>query len=115
MYQELYVSGLYCLVPFIGISIITGVWSLQMTARMISSLFHEHRILPKYFAVQLVLVICKLQPLIAQGLLMAIELDFTYPITSRVFGNSKFDFLLFVLLLRPFCYKIFSFQPLYNL
>lgn len=68
-----------------------------MTARMISSLYHEHRILPKYFAMQLVLVICKLQPLIAQGILMVIELDYTYPITSRVFGNSKFCALFFYL------------------
>lgn len=47
---------------------------------------------PKYIAVQLVLLICKLQPLIAQ-----IELtingpnDDSYPITRKVYGNGMFN------------------------
>lgn len=94
--------------PFMGVSILFGIWGLQISSRMFSPLFLEYKIMvndyrqlksltnlrnfllqQKYFAVQLVLLICKLQPLVAQ-----IELAINgsnndaFPMTKRVFSNG---------------------------
>lgn len=44
----------------------------------------------KYFAIQLVLLVCKLQPIIVNSILQFIDFkDRQYPITPRVIANSK--------------------------
>ncbi|KAG4070700.1 hypothetical protein HA402_013620 [Bradysia odoriphaga] len=93
----LYSNISFYFMPFMGISILAGVWGLQMTSRMFSPLFVEYKLTPKYIAVQLVLLICKLQPLIAQ-----IELkingpnDIGYPITRKVYGNVIVQLLILI-------------------
>ncbi|XP_037032997.1 organic solute transporter alpha-like protein isoform X2 [Bradysia coprophila] len=93
----LYSNISYYFMPFLGISVLSGVWGLQMASRMFSPLFIEYKLTPKYIAVQMVLLICKLQPLIAQ-----IELtingsnDNGYPITRKVYGNAIVQLLILV-------------------
>lgn len=70
-------------------SIFLGVWSLQINSRMIAAHLPELRIIPKYFAIQLVLILYKLQPLILRQICYAIELLFDQHINSKVVQNGK--------------------------
>lgn len=67
----------------------TGVWSLQITSRMIDKYLPDHKIMFKYVAIQLVLVLCKLQPLLLSGLSNAIEMTTNYRIASKCVENCK--------------------------
>lgn len=93
----LYGNISFYFMPLMGISILAGIWGLQMFSRMFAPLFLEYKITPKYIAVQLVLLICKLQALIAQ-----IELtingpnDNSYPITRKVYGNVIVQLLILI-------------------
>jgi len=54
----------YC-VPFIVVSIIFGIWGLNIMVRMyLGSVPENYQIKQKYFSLQLVLVFCKAQPAI---------------------------------------------------
>lgn len=69
----------------------TGVWALQITARMISPYLPEYKIMGKYFAVQLVLIFCKLQPAIIQLICFTINSMNQYRITTKIMENGKVD------------------------
>jgi organic solute transporter subunit alpha len=58
-----------------------------MTVRMISPYFLEYRLVAKYFALQLVLILCKLQPLAIQGIIGLIYTD--CDITLLVLKNGR--------------------------
>lgn len=79
--------------PFVMIFIVTsigiGVWSLQITSRMIASHLPEHRIMPKYFAIQLVLILYKLQPTLMHGFCHGVETFMDYRIASKIVENGK--------------------------
>lgn len=90
-FQDLYAQLQPFFVPFIVASILTGVWALQITSRMITKYLPEHKILPKYFAIQLVLVCYKFQPAILQSLSTGIESMTQYRIQSKVIENGKFE------------------------
>ena len=51
-------------VPFIAGTIILGVWAFQITIRMISTYYADLKLLKKFIAFQLVLIFCKLQPVL---------------------------------------------------
>lgn len=67
----------------------TGVWSLQITSRMIDKHLPDHKIMFKYVAIQLVLVLCKLQPLILSGLSTAIGMTTNYRVAGKCVENGK--------------------------
>lgn len=79
--------------PFISIfivaSILFGVWSLQINSRMIAAHLPEYKIMPKYFAIQLVLVLYKLQPALIHGVFFAIESTTGFRINSKIIENGK--------------------------
>lgn len=90
-FQQLYNSLLIYFVPFIIASILTGVWALQINARMISPYLPEHKIVAKYFCIQMVLIICKLQTVVIQAICFAINSINSYKITTRIMENCKFN------------------------
>ena len=51
-------------VPFIASTIILGVWAFQITIRMVVPYYANLNLLKKFFAFQLVLIFCKLQPVL---------------------------------------------------
>lgn len=89
-FQQLYNDVLPYFVPFIVASILTGVWALQINARMIAPYLPEHKIMAKYFCIQLVLIFCKLQPAIIQLVCLVINSLGEQRITTKVMENSKF-------------------------
>lgn len=70
-------------------SVLTGVWSLQITSHMIARHLPEHKIMFKYASIQLVLVLYKLQPLVLHGLGNIVEMTTSYRIASRCVENGK--------------------------
>lgn len=65
------------------------MWSLQITSRMIAKHLPEHKIMPKYVTIQLVLILYKLQPTLMHGFCSAIQMMTTYRIASKCIENGK--------------------------
>lgn len=51
-------------VPFIALSILIGLWAFQITIRMIMPYYKDLKLLKKFLSFQLVLVFCKIQPVL---------------------------------------------------
>lgn len=88
-FQEMYDDLLVYFVPFIVASILTGVWGLQITARMIAPYLPDYKIMPKYFAIQLVLIFCKLQPAVIQLICFIVNSINENRITTKIMENSE--------------------------
>lgn len=77
--------------PFMIVSILTGVWGLNVTLRMLMTHCAEFKLKGKFLAIQLVLITCKLQPYIVNEVMKSRHIQSTeYPVTPRVTTNSKF-------------------------
>lgn len=77
--------------PFLIASILTGVWGLNVTLRMLMSHCAEFKLKGKFLAIQLVLITCKLQPYIVNEVMKGQHIESTeYPVTPRVVTNSEF-------------------------
>lgn len=74
---------------FIVASILLGVWSLQINSRMIAVHLPEYKIMHKYFAIQLVLILYKLQPALIHAFCYGVEMLAGYRINSKVIENGK--------------------------
>lgn len=61
---------------------------------MIDKHLPDHKIIYKYVAIQLVLVLCKLQPVVLSGLNNVIEMTTSYRIASKCIENSKCEQLI---------------------
>lgn len=62
--------------PFLLCTVLLGVWAFQITIRMISP-YHQHlNLLQKFISFQLVLVFCKLQPLLIDQIVKRTVLAF---------------------------------------
>lgn len=59
-----YQSVMNFFAPFIAVTIILGVWGFQITIRTIVPYYSNLKLLQKYSSFQLVLVFCKLQPVL---------------------------------------------------
>ena len=73
---------IFC-VPFIAVTIILGVWAFQITIRMISPYYANLKLLKKFIAFQLVLIFCKLQPVLLSSILKHL-IDTCVPLFSIV-------------------------------
>jgi hypothetical protein len=51
--------------PFLLTTILFGVWGFQITIRMITPYYENLNLLKKFFAFQLVIIFCKVQPLLS--------------------------------------------------
>lgn len=74
-------------VPFIAATIILGVWAFQITIRMVVPYYADLNLLKKFLCFQLVLIFCKLQPvllsLILKHLVVSCDGPFTIVIKIR--------------------------------
>lgn len=66
-----------------------GVWSLQINSRMVAPQLPDHKIMHKYFAIQLVLILYKLQPVLLHGIAYGIKYATDYQINSKIIENGK--------------------------
>ncbi|XP_058448010.1 organic solute transporter alpha-like protein [Malaya genurostris] len=81
-------------VPFIVISIIIGVWGLNITVRMISQFHTELNIMAKYVVLQSVLILCKVQPLVIMVIVSYITPTCDFPLVLQVQKNAVFQMCL---------------------
>lgn len=70
-----------------------GVWGLQINTRMIAPYIPQYNLMGKYFAIQFVIILYKLQPAILNGLCYAIESWTTYRIKHKFVENGKNKFI----------------------
>ncbi|XP_053693396.1 organic solute transporter alpha-like protein [Sabethes cyaneus] len=81
-------------VPFIVLSIVIGVWGLNIAVRMVASLHTELQIMAKYFALQAVLILCKVQPLVIMVIVTYITPRCDFPLVLQVQKNAVFQMCL---------------------
>lgn len=76
-------------VPFIAVTIILGVWAFQITIRMVVPYYANLNLLKKFLSFQLVLIFCKLQPVLLNLILKQVIVDCEGPFTVTVKIRSK--------------------------
>lgn len=77
-------------VPFIAATIILGVWAFQITIRTIVPYYENLNLLKKFLCFQLVLIFCKLQPVLLNLILKHVIVDCEGPFTVDVKIRCKF-------------------------
>ncbi|XP_058129157.1 organic solute transporter alpha-like protein [Anopheles ziemanni] len=81
-------------VPLIVISILLGVWGLNILVRMLAPLYSDLKLMGKYFVLQAVLILCRIQPLIIGVIVSKSISDCEFPITLQVQKNAVFQLCL---------------------
>lgn len=89
-YQSLYQVNYMYMQPFIVISIICGMWGISMTMRVLGDILKDHNIQGKFIALQLVLVLAKLQGLAFRTMVWKGWLPCKPPITPTVYANRMY-------------------------
>ncbi|XP_055704584.1 organic solute transporter alpha-like protein [Phlebotomus papatasi] len=91
-----YNSIRFYFIPFVIISICCCIWGLQMLMRMIAPYFPYYKIMQKYLVVQLVLLMCKIQPTIADLVVTNVNFPCNYPLTPHVYKNVVINLLILI-------------------
>ncbi|XP_004928427.1 organic solute transporter alpha-like protein [Bombyx mori] len=101
--------------PFIAASILTGVWGVIMCVRMAETA--GHRVRPRFLAIQLALIIVKVQSGFAKFLPELIEIPCVSSINPSVFINMIQNgvMLLEMLLLSIWAWRLYRVAPGKNL
>lgn len=89
-------SNLYFL-PFMLASIIAVVWGLNLLTSVVAPVLPDHGIQGKYLVLQLVLLMCKLQPAIGDLIYLAEgvqSIPVEAPMTVSVYKNGKDGWLI---------------------
>lgn len=81
--------------PVMLVSIIPVIWGLNILIRLVGPVLPEHSIRGKYLMLQLVLLVCKIQPaigdLIYQNVDALREIKVQYPMTVEFYKNGGCD------------------------
>ncbi|EDX11018.1 GD14784 [Drosophila simulans] len=93
---QLYRQVMFFFIPFIVCSIVLGVWSLQITVRMITKVRGDYHLRKKMFCLQLVVMLCKLQYLVLYDQLDGIKMGGEYPINHTVYKQTIINILILV-------------------
>lgn len=75
--------------PFIVIPILLAVWGFQIIIRMLVPYYANLNLLKKFLAFQLVLVVCKLQPVLFNLVFKHVEFECEGPITPFIKMRSE--------------------------
>lgn len=75
--------------PVFVSSILLGVWGLNIITRMIAPHFPGLNLKGKYFALQLVLMTNKLQPILGNVIITNVQMPCSYPLTTMLYKNGK--------------------------
>lgn len=89
--EELVEQVMIYFVPFIVSTILLAVWGFQITVRMLVPYYSNLNLLKKFIAFQLVLVFCKLQPVLLNLLLKQFIDSCEESITALVKIRSKYE------------------------
>lgn len=85
--------------PFMLVSIIPVIWGLNILIRIVSPIVPDYDIKGKYFMLQLVLLVCKIQPAIGELIYNNVDalrqIKVEYPMTLEVYKNGEKEFYLF--------------------
>ncbi|XP_059607394.1 organic solute transporter alpha-like protein [Phlebotomus argentipes] len=84
---SLYNSIRFYFMPFVIISLLSCIWGLNMITRMVAPYLPYYKIIQKYFAVQFVLLMSKIQPTIADIVVSNVDFPCNYPLTPHVYKN----------------------------
>ncbi|GAB0090720.1 Organic solute transporter alpha-like protein [Sergentomyia squamirostris] len=84
---KLYSQVFFYFLPFIITSILLCIWGLNVIVRMMAPCFPELRIRPKYFALQFVLMMTKIQPAIGSVIVANMDFPCWYPLTPSLYKN----------------------------
>lgn len=76
--------------PVIIFSILCGIWGMIMTMTMLGDVLKEHNVRGKFFALQFVLLLAKLQGLLARFAVTSELFPCKMPITPTVYANCKY-------------------------
>lgn len=91
--EELVDQIMIYFIPFIVSTILLAVWGFQITVRMLVPYYSNLNLLKKFIAFQLVLVFCKLQPVLLNLVLRQFIVSCEESITAIVKIRSEFLFL----------------------
>lgn len=75
--------------PIFFTSILFGVWGLNIITRMVAPKYPELNLRGKYFALQLVLMANKLQPIIGTIVVVNTNFDCVYPLTTSLYKHGE--------------------------
>lgn len=108
--ESLYEVNYMYLQPVVVVSILTGIWGLLMTIKMLSTVLANHLVLGKFLALQAVLLLAKFQGLTARILAWYNVLPCNPPLTPHVYANLMYNMAMVVemLLLALFARAIYS-------
>lgn len=87
--ESLYEVNYMYLQPVVVVSILTGIWGLLMTIKMLSTVLSGHLVLGKFVALQAVLLLAKFQGLAARALAWYNVLPCNPPLTPAVYANRE--------------------------
>lgn len=79
--------------PVVIMSILTGIWGMVMTTRMLMPVLKEHLLQGKFLVLQMVLLFAKFQGFIAKIVAHSDIFPCKHPITPTVYTNRKMDFI----------------------
>lgn len=95
---DIYKNVTLYLSPFMVVSILTGLWGLNIITRMLIPYAKNHNLMLKYLCIQLVLVFCKLLPAILDIALEYINFPTEYPITKAVYKQDIVQLLILLVM-----------------
>lgn len=108
--ESLYEVNYMYLQPVVVLSILTGIWGLLMTIKMLSTVLASHLVLGKFLALQAVLLLAKFQGLAARATAWYSLLPCNPPLTPTVYANLMYNTAMLVemLLLALFARALYS-------
>lgn len=88
--QSLYQVNYVYMQPIVILSILSGIWGVVMTMTMLDEVLKEHNIRAKFLVLQLVLLLAKLQGLLARLAVWNDWFPCKMPITPTVYTNCEY-------------------------
>lgn len=81
--------------PFMFLSIVPVIWGLNILIRIVGPIVPDYEIKGKYFMLQLVLLVCKIQPAIGDLIYNNVDalrqIKVEYPMTLEVYKNGEME------------------------
>ncbi|KAF6205018.1 hypothetical protein GE061_019185 [Apolygus lucorum] len=92
--QSLYQVNYTYVQPVVVTSILTGIWGMVMTTRMLIPVLKDHLLQGKFLVLQMVLLFAKFQGFIAKGVALSGVFPCRHPITPTVYTNLIYNSVL---------------------
>lgn len=93
-------------------SILIGIWGLNITVRSLGPFLPDYHILGKLLAIQLVLILCKLQPTIIHQIVRVVDFEEPgFPLSPKVYANGKTLSYTFLNTIFIDLYYLYSWHP----